>query len=159
MGKTKKRRGGEKAPRSNKPAREGSVLDYKSWCVSHPPNSRTLNKSKKAYSDMTPEEKEEFCPPIKGELTSAPPSAPPSQPPSRSVTPPPPPAAVFAGPPPPPAATKEEQRQAKLARLQGRFRTKGGPENEESSDFGGRSRRRRRSRKNKRKTKKNKNRR
>ena len=149
MGKTKKRRGGEKAPRSNKPAREGSVLDYKSWCVSHPPNSRTLNKSKKAYSDMTPEEKEEFCPPIKGELASAPPSAPSSEPPSRSETPPPPPAAVFAGPPP---LSKEEQRQAKLASLQGRFRTQGGPENEESSVFGGRSRRRRRSRKTKRKT-------
>jgi len=85
--------------------------------------------------------------------SSAPASAPPSEPPSRSQTPPPPPpAAVFAGPPPPPAATKEEQRQAKLARLQGRFRTKGGPENEESSVFGGRSRRRRRSRKTKRKT-------
>lgn len=84
MAKTKKR-GGEKAPRSNKPAREGSVLDYKSWCVSHPPNSRTINKSKKAYSDMTPEEKEEFCPSIKGELASAPPS----EPPSRSQSPPP----------------------------------------------------------------------
>ena len=89
--------------------------------------------------------------------SSAPPSAPPSaassEPPSRSQTPPPPPpAAVFAGPPPPPAATKEEQRQAKLARLHGRFLTKGGPENEESSVFGGRSRRRRRSRKTKRKT-------
>ena len=83
---------------------------------------------------------------------SAPASAPPSEPPSRSQTPPPPPAAVFAGPPPPPAATKEEQRQAKLARLQGRFESYGGPKNKESSEFGGRSRRRRRSRKTKRKT-------
>ena len=149
MVKTKKRRGGEKAPRSNKPAREGSVLDYKSWCVSHPPNSRTLNKSKKAYSDMTPEEKEEFCPPIKGELASAPPSAPPSEPPSRSETPPPPPAAVSAGPPPP---SKEDLRRQKLARLQGKFESYGGPNNKESSEFGGRSRRRRRSRKSKRKT-------
>jgi hypothetical protein len=57
-------------------------------------------------------------------------SPPPSEPSSRPQTP----------PPPPPAATKEEQRQAKLARLQGRFESYGGPKNKESSEFGGRSR-------------------
>jgi hypothetical protein len=88
MGKTRKR-GGDKAPRPDPRvgSRKGSVAQYKSWCVTRPPNSKVIQKSEKPYSDMTPEEKEAFCPTNSGEISSTPPSRPETPPPQE--TPPP----------------------------------------------------------------------
>jgi len=70
-----------KTRRGGKRARPGSVFEYKSWCVTSPPNSKVIAKSKKPYADMSAEEKREFCPP-EDKVTSSLPELPPSPPPS-----------------------------------------------------------------------------
>ena len=72
---TRKTRRGGKVPRP------GSVFEYKSWCITPPPNSQVIRKSKKPYADMSAEEKKEFCPP-EDKVTSSLPDLPPSPPPS-----------------------------------------------------------------------------
>jgi hypothetical protein len=62
-----------------KPPRPGSVLEYKSWCVTPPPNSKVITKSKKPYGEMSAEEKTIFCPPG-DKVTSSLPALPPSPP-------------------------------------------------------------------------------
>jgi hypothetical protein len=69
---------GRKTRKGGKKPRPGSVLEYKSWCISPPPNSRVIRKSKTPYADMTAEEKKDFCP-GEDKVTSFPP-LPPSPP-------------------------------------------------------------------------------
>jgi hypothetical protein len=62
--------------RGGKPARPGSVLEYKSWCITPPPDSRVIAKSKKPYAEMSAEERTKFCP-VEDKVTASLPPSPP----------------------------------------------------------------------------------